>query len=685
MWKCHKCGKPVYFAERKQSLGYDWHPECLRCEECGKRLNPGQHAEHKGVPYCHVPCYGALFGPQLFGHGTRVESHKSYGQQPPKGPQGRSAPVASNGGGPALPRDVLDTKLKAFNDFLDNRNAQIRCREVNGRMVLEGALRVYWGVQRVIHLKEDDDQRTVVTIRKRNSCKLPIHYRNSEHLDLSDNSELTSPSIESDISVTDTYETTDSSLPEDSSSSNSSSKEVSPAHISHTLPPKFDVKEVEWDEIDDLLQVERKVDNNSKLYRTMPSPLPSQSSINSLTSSTNNSPDDDEDISTSLTTTQQETSTLITPNPTELEDDSTSDNNTLKACDFDEFKKQVTQQFLDQTNEMQSVNDGTLKSNQPIDPSRINDSLKLYSEGVMSKSFHGMENSPKYSLQKSGSATLRSHLLSDDESWLEHMSALNRSKSGPNCFGSNSFMGTDDESTLKPSTLRKIERSSVNIRMDCYDDQGENSEHDDATINGAINYDDDDSSTGVDDEVVLRRPKKPGSTAIKRRSGNRRSRTKIKRRCSINGHFYNRETSFFTPPHGSQMSVWVSSLLTTQEIVNLLLEKYKVESHAENFTIFIIRDNGEQRRLREDDYPLMVRVLLGPHEDVAKLYLVDSHDTPEISSDVAQFLNLSIPECRSIMDRFSEEEEREMAKIKERYAEMRLRIIQRMESLKVRL
>lgn len=39
---------PLHFlfsAERKQSLGYDWHPECLRCEECGKRLNPGQHAE----------------------------------------------------------------------------------------------------------------------------------------------------------------------------------------------------------------------------------------------------------------------------------------------------------------------------------------------------------------------------------------------------------------------------------------------------------------------------------------------------------------------------------------------------------------------------------------------------------------------------------------------------------------
>jgi Ras association domain-containing protein 2/4 len=103
MWKCHKCGKPVYFAERKQSLGYNWHPECLRCEECGKRLNPGQHAEHKGVPYCHVPCYGALFGPQLFGHGTRVESHKSFGLQ---------KDTLKVGNGPSLLRSQLDSKLK---------------------------------------------------------------------------------------------------------------------------------------------------------------------------------------------------------------------------------------------------------------------------------------------------------------------------------------------------------------------------------------------------------------------------------------------------------------------------------------------------------------------------------------------------------------------------------------------
>lgn len=93
------------------------------------------------------------------------------------------------------------------------------------------------------------------------------------------------------------------------------------------------------------------------------------------------------------------------------------------------------------------------------------------------------------------------------------------------------------------------------------------------------------------DGVVLRR--KQGSTAIRRRPGGRRqSRNRLRRRCSINGHFYNRETSFFTPPHGSQMSVWVTSLVSTQEVINLMLDKYKVDAKPDNFALFVIRDNG---------------------------------------------------------------------------------------------
>ena len=35
----------IILAERRQSIGFDWHRQCLKCEECGKVLIPGQHAE----------------------------------------------------------------------------------------------------------------------------------------------------------------------------------------------------------------------------------------------------------------------------------------------------------------------------------------------------------------------------------------------------------------------------------------------------------------------------------------------------------------------------------------------------------------------------------------------------------------------------------------------------------------
>lgn len=78
------------------------------------------------------------------------------------------------------------------------------------------------------------------------------------------------------------------------------------------------------------------------------------------------------------------------------------------------------------------------------------------------------------------------------------------------------------------------------------------------------------------------------------------------------------------------MSVWVTSLVSTQDVINLLLEKYKVESNPKNFALFIVRDNGEQRRLKDDDFPLIQRIMLGPHEDVARLFLTDSQVTTEI-------------------------------------------------------
>ncbi|XP_048590216.1 ras association domain-containing protein 2 isoform X1 [Nematostella vectensis] len=127
-------------SEQKNSLGKVWHPSCLRCEECGKRLNPGQHSEHRGIPYCNLPCYSLLFGPGGYGHGG-TESHKHLGEE--KLSQAEQEAI----------RNEIVPRLKHYNTYFENRKAlQMACREANGHLILEGVLRVYWGLKHPVML-----------------------------------------------------------------------------------------------------------------------------------------------------------------------------------------------------------------------------------------------------------------------------------------------------------------------------------------------------------------------------------------------------------------------------------------------------------------------------------------------------------------------------------------------------
>lgn len=166
------------------------------------------------------------------------------------------------------------------------------------------------------------------------------------------------------------------------------------------------------------------------------------------------------------------------------------------------------------------------------------------------------------------------------------------------------------------------------------------------------------------------------------RSKNRSSRVKLRRRCSINGHFYNRETSVFTPAYASVTSVWVTSLVNAPEVINQLLDKFKVENSPQDFALYVVRDNGERRLMLDDEFPLLARVMLGPDESVAKLFIMNRENTNEIPHEVAQYLNFSEVELLSFIQKFYEEEEREVEKIKSRYATMRQRIQARMLELK---
>lgn len=335
-----------------------------------------------------------------------------------------------------------------------------------------------------------------------------------------------------------------------SSSSNNSSKESSPAHLSNTLPSKLDVKKIEWDEIDDLLQVERK--NDAQRYSTMPLSLSSSmtdSQISNASLDTDTcsfktlSPDNETSSqSSSIYYSQLESSNG------KCQDD--EDTPTLKPCDYEDFRRQTSQDFVNGANEMPNVNEGTLKCNQPIDPSRINDSLKLYQDNIMNKSMQSEDGLSMYSLsnsfcipgqiqsfniqdtlnllkKSSSSSSSEDKTLkhesnkhfkksisigqssSPDDSWSSDK-GISRSKSGPN-YALNDFESETVKRSSKPAT-------SINIKMDCYDDvKGESVNGSSGSTSTATTPNDEEGT----DAVILRKKHK-GSTAIKRRSGNRR-------------------------------------------------------------------------------------------------------------------------------------------------------------------
>ncbi|KAL9852400.1 ras association domain-containing protein 6-like [Geothlypis trichas] len=72
--------------------------------------------------------------------------------------------------------------------------------------------------------------------------------------------------------------------------------------------------------------------------------------------------------------------------------------------------------------------------------------------------------------------------------------------------------------------------------------------------------------TSSDAAAVCRRTKLPTIT-----------RTEVEtHRFSINGHFYNHETSVFTPAFGSETKIRIDSQMRSRQVIEQLLRKFKV-------------------------------------------------------------------------------------------------------------
>ncbi|XP_061119387.1 ras association domain-containing protein 6 isoform X2 [Conger conger] len=137
-------------------------------------------------------------------------------------------------------------------------------------------------------------------------------------------------------------------------------------------------------------------------------------------------------------------------------------------------------------------------------------------------------------------------------------------------------------------------------------------------------------------------------------------------RFSINGHFYNYKTSIFTPSFGTPTNVRINSTMTTHEVLEQLLHKFKIENDPQEFGLYCIHQSGERRKLSDSDRPLWERVLHGPSESIMKMFLMD-RDELEVSNDVAQYLNLELPILEGILLRMRDEENREIQRIISKY------------------
>ncbi|XP_051906264.1 ras association domain-containing protein 6 isoform X1 [Hippocampus zosterae] len=175
------------------------------------------------------------------------------------------------------------------------------------------------------------------------------------------------------------------------------------------------------------------------------------------------------------------------------------------------------------------------------------------------------------------------------------------------------------------------------------------------------------------------------ASLVKRRSCRGKSAAQRERerqhRFSINGHFYNYKTSIFTPCYGTATKVRITSSMTTNQVIEQLLNKFKIENDPQEFALYCVHQSGEKRKMSNKDQPLWERILQGPSDDTMKIFLMDMNEE-EVSNDVAQYLNLELPILEQVLRNLRDEENREIQMVISKYQKHQ-RVLTQMLSRKI--
>lgn len=245
-------------------------------------------------------------------------------------------------------------------------------------------------------------------------------------------------------------------------------------------------------------------------------------------------------------------------------------------------------------------------------------------------------------------------------------------------------MHDDERLTLPPPGIWNTNPCKINRNMNSSEEEKppfHESNNNSFNMSECVDH----SSCSCGEEVPrLMRTRSDASFTVMMRSKYRspgESRKMKRHRFSINGHFYNHKTSVFTPAYGSVTNVRVNSTMTTAQVLALLLQKFRVENDPAEFALYMVHESGEKTKLKGSEYPLISRIMHGPCEKIAKMFLMETDLGEEVTHDVAQYIKLAMPVLDSFVEKLKEEEEREISKLTLKFQILRSMMLQRLEDL----
>jgi len=134
-------------------------------------------------------------------------------------------------------------------------------------------------------------------------------------------------------------------------------------------------------------------------------------------------------------------------------------------------------------------------------------------------------------------------------------------------------------------------------------------------------------------------------------------------------------TTFYLPP-GTEKALHITSQTTTQDVIKVLLKKFRVADNPHKYALYERNDDYRQdsfpkskslsrlklRRLNEDEKPLVLAILWGKNKDETKKFVLQENDPGEI-----QWEQFSLPELKNFLLILDREEAWYKRRIHEKY------------------